>query len=154
MQVSNRMAGATASSAACRRPARLIAALLLALAINAQAHAQRTPLACQGDEAAGLNWKDGQWRITRFLTSKFILVQEGSSITEESAAKALNMSTSNLKCGSGYMGWITCNNELGSFIFFNPASREGALAKLLGATVTMDGHRDSVLVQPFTCQPF
>jgi hypothetical protein len=114
--------------------------------------AQRTPLACQVDEAAGLNWENGKWRVARFVLSRFILIREGSSITEESAAKV--MKTSNIKCHSGFQGRITCNNELGGILFFDPITKQGAIAELLGAADSMNGYRDSVVVQPFTCQPF
>jgi hypothetical protein len=122
------------------------------MALSPTVQAQRTPLACQGDEAAGLNWKDGQWQVARFHTSKFILVQEGSLITDESAAKAMNQDF--VDCNSGLKGLITCNTLFGGILFFDPISKQGAIAKLYGAAVMRDGKRDSVFVQPFTCQPF
>jgi hypothetical protein len=152
MRVSSRTTETGPSSAACRRYFGAAAALLLVLALSPSVQAQRTPLACQVDEAAGLNWENGKWRVARFVLSRFILIREGSSITEESAAKV--MKTSNIKCHSGFQGRITCNNELGGILFFDPITKQGAIAELLGAADSMNGYRDSVVVQPFTCQPF
>ena len=46
-------------------------------------HAQNQPLACQEDASAGLNWEDGEWKVTKFKRKNFILVLNGSKLDEK-----------------------------------------------------------------------
>jgi hypothetical protein len=57
--------------------------------------AQNTPLACQVDAAAGLSWENGQWKTTRFIENKFILVLKGNTLTKESVIKAVHSNIDN-----------------------------------------------------------
>jgi hypothetical protein len=56
---------------------------LIALLFGNLALAQKKPLACQVDAAAGLKWENGQWKITRFIERKFILVLQGNTLTKD-----------------------------------------------------------------------
>ena len=68
-------------------------AFAFALLLTHTAFAQRTPLACQVEAAGGLKWDSGRWIAVRFQENKFILVQDGPSLTSDSAAKALQASS-------------------------------------------------------------
>lgn len=115
-------------------------------------YAQRTPLACQDDDSAGLNWEAGKWSARNFVPQKFILVKEGSSLTIDSVAKALRNSPG-IRCEEPVLGFTMCHSRLGKNIYFSHANNKGGISSLFGAT--MDGaERDTVVAQAFTCTPF
>ena len=115
--------------------------------------AQNKPLACQVDEAAGLDWANGRWSSTLFKTQKFILVQAGNTLTTESVAKVINNKLPNTISCRYNAPEITCLDPAGRMLYFNPQVLRGGTSRLFGST--MDGaNRDSVVVEIFSCTPF
>ena len=115
--------------------------------------AQNKPLACQGEAAAGVNWRSGRWVTTTFETKKFVLVQVGNLLTKESVAKAFESTDINsANCSSSYSD-IICSLSLGRILYFNPVSLRGATSVLHGSTYA-GTQRDSVAVEVFSCTPF
>lgn len=116
-------------------------------------HAQNKPLACQGDESAGLYWEDGRWKVTLFTTEKFILVLKGSNLDKDSLAKVFGVNE-RLKCETVWEGKIACSSEYGTYLFFSPSTMKGAYSQQYGGTADDKKYRDSLSIHAFTCQPF
>ena len=130
----------------------------------ATAFAQNRPLACQADESAGLDWKNGRWEIARFAPkpAKFILVQTGDSLSPESVGKVLievseipehvmpscrrDARDDHVVCIDGWGG--------GNSLIFSFRTMKGSRAALLGSISANQKQKDSVSVTTFTCQPF
>ena len=117
------------------------------------ASAQNKPLACQVDEAAGLDWTNGRWSSSLFKTQKFILVQAGNTLTTESVAKAINNQSPNSISCRYSAPEITCFDPAGRMLYFNPQVLKGATSRLFGSTMG-GANRDSVMVEIFSCIPF
>lgn len=127
---------------------------LMLASLSMFTYAQRTPLACQVDRSAGLNWEEGKWNVRSFTPSeKFILVREGNLLTSDSVAKAIGRSPANMKCVDVLMGDIMCTNQTGFSMFFSLTTNKGGMSYLMGATST-NASRDSVAVETFTCTSF
>ena len=119
------------------------------------AKAQNKPLACQVDEAAGLNWEKGRWTNRSFdpKPSKFILVQTENTLTVESVAKVFNNTPVNFVSCRYYSPETACFGVAGFGLYFNSKVLKGGISKMFGST--QDGtERDSLIVQPFSCTPF
>ncbi len=127
----------------------VIAFLFAVLTLNSAS--ANTPLACQGDASAGLSWKNGSWNTTKFITEKFILVLNGTILTEESVAKA--MDTLWVTCRIARESTVSCSDNYGGYIIFNTINMRGTLAKTFGGTLNTD-IRDAVFVEAFSCQTF
>jgi hypothetical protein len=126
---------------------------LMLASLSMFTYAQRTPLACQDDDSAGLKWEAGKWIVRSFVTDKFILVKEGGSLTTDSVAKALRVPLSSIKCEEPLHGHMMCHSKLGKSMYYSHANNKGGISSLFGAT--MDGaNRDTVTAQAFTCTPF
>lgn len=123
-----------------------------AAAASPTAFAQRIPLACQVEKTAGLNWENGQWVVSRFNDQRFVLVQEGKTLTSDSVAKAIN-GTSPV-CEVLFEGRISCADGMGGYMLYDPQTRRGATAQLLGGTSDNKVRRDSVAIAPFVCERF
>jgi hypothetical protein len=125
--------------------------LLASLFLSTDANAQRIPLACQSEEVGGLHWESGRWILSKFRLQKFVLVQDGQTLTVDSVSKAL--SSRSATCRVNY-GLTSCEDASGGFLFFSTKTRAGVVAQLLGA-VQIDGSTpDSLTVGPFVCQAF
>jgi len=119
--------------------------------------AQNKPLACQDDASAGLEWEGGRWGTKNFRLKKFILVQAGDSLTLDSVAKAmrpLNPPTTFTSCKTDILLTVTCNDGLGSSLYFEPKTLQGGMSYLTGSTENKVVNRDSVYVAVFSCTPF
>jgi len=130
-------------------------ALLLLINWISAAFAQRAPIACQVEAAAGLNWENERWVTSRYSSEvRFVLVLDGKTLTPESAAKALGSSSAT--CRSVFDGRrIECSDEVGGHLEFSPAALRGTIAQLIGGTMDRRlGARDSIAVMPFACQRF
>ena len=129
--------------------------LLCSMIFTNGAVAQNKPLACQVEEAAGLDWENGRWVTTKFVTSKFILVQAGNDLTNESVSKALNhkiVDSRQITCRYSRPE-IMCFDHSGQTLYFNPIALRGGISKLYGST-EVGTSRDSVAVVVFSCIPF
>lgn len=122
--------------------------------------AQNKPLACQVDEAGGLDWERGRWVLKKFVLKKFILVQSGLTLTTESVASAFNEKPENrypdqMSCKTDSLfNNISCSDTVGGrSLYFDPQTRKGGIGKLFGATET-GASRDSVSIEVFSCTPF
>jgi hypothetical protein len=118
------------------------------------ASAQNKPLACQVEEAAGLDWENGRWVTTKFVTSKFILVQAGNNLTNESIAKVLNNPDPKQITCRYSAPEFTCFDHAGQTLYFNPIALKGGKSRLFGSTEIGTKKRDSVAVEIFSCTPF
>ncbi len=116
--------------------------------------AQNKPLACQVEEAAGLDWENGRWVTTKFVTSKFILVQAGNNLTNESIAKVLNNPDPKQITCRYSAPEFTCFDHAGQTLYFNPISLKGGKSRLFGSTQVGTNRRDSVAVEIFSCTAF
>lgn len=129
--------------------------LLIALTCANLALAQNRPLACQDDEAAGLQWESGEWRVARFKLQKVILVMSGDTLTKESAANAMDSPPQHVRCSTDDYGkMISCVDRSGRSLVFMPKTLKGAVSSVFGATMYSTEQRDSVFVRAFTCQPY
>ena len=126
---------------------------LMLASLSMFTYAQRTPLACQGDRAAGLAWEQGKWIVSGFNSDKFILVKDGRSLTIDSIAKALEAPSEFVRCEVN-AGLVTCFDGFGGSLFFSHASNKGGISQLNGATSNSASKKDTVTVQAFTCTPF
>jgi hypothetical protein len=127
--------------------------VLSAIFFSAGAIAQNQPLACLSDARAGLSWENGRWEVSSFVSKKFILVQTKDGFTNESAAKALGASASNVQCRSSNFNEIICNDTSGGFLMYRTKNLKGGIAQLLGTTLTSD-ERDTPTLTAFSCTPF
>jgi len=128
---------------------------LILASLSTLTYAQKTPLACLDDAAAGLKWEGGKWSVRSFIEEKFILVREGKTLTVDSVAKAINGSPSRTTCNTSTLGLISCHDNLGASLFFSPATNKGGISKIFGSTMASDGNfKDTVTVSAFTCTPF
>lgn len=115
--------------------------------------AQNIPLACQGEENAGMDWENGKWVVARFNLSKFILVKTENSLTTESVAKVLkNKYLTQITCRTTLLG-IACIDVVGSSLYFDPKTLKGSTASVFGGT-SVGNKRDSVSVEVFSCTAF
>ncbi len=127
---------------------------LMLVSLSMFTYAQRTPLACQVDEAAGLQWEEGKWNVRKFNpTKKFILVREGNLLTRDSVAKAVERSSMLMKCEDKLDGDVMCTNSSGFSMMFSLTTNKGGMSRLFGATMA-NIDKDSVMVEAFTCTPF
>lgn len=135
---------------------------LIALLCANLALAQNKPLACQGDASGGLRWENGQWKITRFIERKFILVLQGDTLTKESVASSYpnikdipKSLISSVFCETDkYDRRIRCSMTRGHTLLFNPENNRGGISLLSGAASSETDDRDTVSVEAFTCQPY
>ena len=136
--------------------------LLIAILCANMALAQNKPLACQVDAAAGLKWENGQWKVTRFLERKFILVMRGDTLTKESVASSYpnfedipkNLISSVFCETDKYDKRIRCSMTRGHTLLFNPENNRGGISLLGGAASSGTDDRDTPSVEAFTCQPY
>lgn len=117
-------------------------------------YAQKTPLACQADAAAGLKWELGRWNTRSFIEQKFVLVREGKTLTTDSVAKAVDGPPNQTTCDASILGLVFCHDGLGDSLFFSTVTNKGGISKLFGATMDNGVQKDTVTVHAFTCTPF
>ena len=125
--------------------------MLAFLTMSTEVKAQRIPLACQTEEVGGLHWQSGRWVLSKFQQLKFVLVQDGETLTADSAAKALGGSRSTCKVS---VGIISCDDPSGGFLYFSLKTKAGTVAQLMGAVSGSTSTPDSLTVAPFVCQAF
>jgi hypothetical protein len=135
---------------------KLLSALLITL-VGVTVQAQNKPLACQDVAAGGLDWNNGRWVTTTFLTGKFILVLEGNTLTKESVGKVLTHANqaptiAEISC-TGRVGRISCNSNH-KHLLFDPKTLKGGISVLLGSTNDDGFYKDSIYVKAFSCQPY
>ena len=114
--------------------------------------AQNKPLACQTDAVGGLQWENGRWVTTSYLERRFILVETKDGLTTDSVGKALNSDLLSVSCRKA--PFVTCYDNLGGNLYFNPQTLNGGISQLLGSISSNATRRDSVSVQVFSCTPF
>jgi len=125
------------------------------LSLSTGAFAQRIPLACQTEEVGGLDWKSGRWVASTFRSQKFVLVQDGETLTADSAAKALGGFRATCKVTS--IGLISCEDTSGGVLYFSLKTKVGTIAQLTGGVmgnVNKGNSPDSLTIGPFVCQAF
>ena len=130
----------------------LVLTLILIFVIS-KAVAQGKPIACQSEEAAGLQWENKKWKSARYKPSKFILVLNNKNLTTESVAKVFETSNWQVSCTPTGIT-ISCNTLTGEFIVFDPKTMNGGMTHLLGATMDDKDQRDSLVIEAFSCVPF
>ena len=87
--------------------------VLSAIFFSAGAIAQNQPLACLSDKRAGLSWENGQWVVSSFVPTKFILVQTKDGLTSESVAKATDALVDHVMCRSNFNKTIPTKTRQG-----------------------------------------
>ena len=117
-------------------------------------YAQKIPLACQVDAAAGLKWEGGKWNTRSFTEDKFLLVLADKTLTTDSVAKAFKGRPSNTKCDATWGELIFCNDGLGTSLVFSTKTNKGGISKLFGTTMDGGDYKDTVTAHAFTCTPF
>jgi hypothetical protein len=127
--------------------------LLCALFFTSGAIAQNKPIACQTDAVGGLEWANGQWVISKYGSQKFILVQTNDGLTKDSVAKALHLEEFPQLVTCKKEGTVTCFDNLGGHLLFDPKTLKGGIAVLYGS-ISTKAQRDSVAVKVFSCTPF
>jgi len=133
----------------------ILLTMLSSIFFSTDAIAQNQPLACQVEASAGFTWRDGRWVTTRFNENKFILVQTKDGLTIETVAKVFGDNFSiicrnvlNLTAPK-----ISCTDNIGNHLYFEPKSLAGGLSYLFGATGG-DARADTPYVSVFSCTPF
>lgn len=129
--------------------------LLASLSLSTGANAQRIPLACQTEEVGGLQWQSGRWVASTFNSQKFVLIQEGETLTTESAVKALGGNRAT--CKATLIGLISCEDSFGGYLYFSPKTKAGTIAQLTGGAMgnmNKGNKPDSLTIGPFVCQAF
>ncbi len=119
----------------------------------AQVMAQNAPLACQVEAAGGLIWEGNKWSATSFNQGKFILVLEGNNLQSESASKAMHLNAPTI-CTEVSSGDISCSDEYGGYLIFDPKTLRGTIARIGGGTSSDLSSRDTVSVEVFVCQGY
>jgi hypothetical protein len=128
-------------------------AALISIGFPNLALSQNKPLACQEDAVAGLNWENGRWVTSRFIENKFILIQQGENLTNESVAKAINNAYPNQVICKNVNPQISCSDQTGTLIYFNPSNLKGGIARVFGSAMSGD-KKDTVAVSAFSCAAF
>ena len=133
--------------------------LLIALLCINLALAQNKPLACQVDASAGLRWENGQWKVSKFVDSRFILIMNGDTLTKESVSRAMSGSGSvifsDVICKTNsFNKKIFCTDFGGYEISLDPQNLKGGMSRIWGATTAENSFKDAILVDAFTCQPY
>jgi len=133
---------------------RKVVTLLTALLCVHMAFAQNKPLACQSDSKAGLSWENGQWKVSKFVDRKFILIMNGDTLTKESVSKAgLSIIPKQIDCKTDL--WLVSCVSSGSYLAFNTQNFTGGITQIFGAVQGFDEkNKDTLSVEAFTCQPF
>ncbi len=128
-------------------------AVLFSPWIGAEARAQGKPLACMVEASGGLHWEAGRWISTGFTNRpRFVLVLQGNNLDPKSVERAIGEGAG-IQCESIFRARISCSDESGGYLMFDPVSNRGAFAHLIGGLSTSP-NRDSLVVNPFVCQPF
>ena len=129
--------------------------ILTSILFSTDAIAQNQPLACQVEASAGLTWSDGRWVTTKFIEDKFILVQTKDGLTIESVAKVFgnNFSIICKNVLNAIAPKISCTDNIGKHLYFDPKSLAGGLSYLFGATGG-SARQDTPYVSVFSCTPF
>ena len=113
--------------------------------------AQNKPLACQTDAVGGLEWENGRWVIRSYVAQKFILVQTNEGLTKASVGTALKIIPELVTCQKNET--VSCFDELGGHLLFDPKTLTGGIAILYGS-ISTKSNRDSVTVRVFSCTAF
>ena len=129
---------------------KLLSTLLLTL-IGVSVQAQNISLACQDEAATGFLWENGRWVTKSFKKLKFILIQTNSGLTLESVAKAMDGDSKQVSCSNVGIP-ISCTDQTGSSLFFDPRTLQGGVSQLFGST-NSGTKRDTVSVNVFSCTP-
>jgi hypothetical protein len=133
--------------------------LVMGLLFGTNTYAQNKPIACQDDAYGGLIWRDGRWQTATFTNvRRFILVLQGKNLTQKSASMALGGGGDigvdpDTKCLLVFGGKISCSDEFGGYLMFDPETMKGAISQLIGGT-SLGEKRDTLGVRAFTCQQF
>lgn len=125
--------------------------LLCSLCFTERAIAQNKPLACQTDAVGGLEWGNGKWELSSYPSQKFILVQTNEGLTKASVGTALRIPNELVTCQKNET--VTCFDDLGGHLLFDPKTLSGGIAILYGSISTKT-KRDSVTVRVFSCTAF
>ena len=94
----------------------------------------------------------GRQKVSR---KKFVLVQSKNDLTKESVAKALGVvMPDQISCSPVYGAKVSCADEFGGYLVFDPATLKGGMSFIWGATFEDNTDKDSLAVTPFSCTPF
>ncbi len=121
-------------------------------------YAQTTTYACQYVDANGFEWKNNRWARTGFkVRNPFFLKYNSSNIDPESAFRVFFKNGSfapyEISCVNVLNAANSCITVYGQSLVFNKENLEGATSQLLGSTeIGVNGRRDTVSVELFTCQ--
>ena len=136
---------------------KMIVVLLIAIACTALPHwamAKKVPLACQDDAKAGLEWNNGAWQATSYVTGKFILAVDDTGLVKDSVAKVFGLLPHAISCTANLEPERTlCTTPFGTALYFDYGKLRGGVAQLFGVT-SSSKNRDSVTISAFTCSEF
>ena len=132
-----------------------ILSVFMMMLIGVSVQAQNKPLTCQDIAAGGLNWENGRWVTSTFNEDKFILVQEGNTLTKESVGKAIRgdiVPFSRISCSA--VGSLISCNSFSRQLIFDPKTLKGGISALFGSSMQDGSNKDSIYVKAFSCQPY
>jgi hypothetical protein len=110
--------------------------------------------ACVSSDAAGLNWEDGSWKVSKFKDVNSLLSIKGSGSKVEYKAADSN-SPDTLNCTLTDLDFLKCSSDMTALnIVFNEKSLRGGVSGLLGSLSGNPKYKDSLYVMPITCQKF
>lgn len=130
----------------------LLAALLL---VHSAAMGQT--FACQYTAAAGLDWQRGRWQIQEFRPlPPFFIKVANRSIDTESLKQLLGHPaecvSDNLDPETDRKSWFCFNRIASRTLVFDSQTAVGGTSRLFGSLKSSGERRDSIAVEPFTCQ--
>lgn len=101
----------------------------------------------------GHELEGSRWAAVSFTEGKFILVFEGNNLKAESSSKAMHLNAP-AACTEVASGRISCLDQYGGYLLFDPKTLRGTIARLTGGTYSYSQSRDTVSVEVFACQRF
>jgi hypothetical protein len=126
--------------------------LLMGLLSVAVVQAQ-TVLACQFTESGGYIYRNGRWQLTSFTLDKpFFIRLQADGVIDPSSLAGAGM-TYNIECSRPYSHrpeFVRCAGN-SDMMIFSTRTLAGSTSALHGAA-SEGGNRDTLSINPFTCQ--
>ena len=138
---------------------KLIAVAAMVLSTAAVAQPDKDWWACQVVHSSGMQWESNRWVTGAFKKRPpFVLMSDGNgSITTESVAAGVygrpeiaDLVTCQPSPNYIEGSYVTCLDNLGSTLFFDPKQGKGGFS-IRSGSINTGSRRDSVAVDAFKC---